>query len=176
MEFSDRLAQDRAKLVSNYADLILGTYPAETQAVWRKQTDRFANPVGTAILEAAQELIDAFLAWDDAEQVSHALEALVRIRSVQNFKPSQALCFVYLLKKVLRDAYLKELAASGELQALMALETRIDNMGLIAFDLYSKTREQIFAMRVEEVKRAQYNLLRRARMIVDSPAAGADER
>lgn len=176
MDLTERLALNRAKLVSQWADQILGTYPPETQVVWRKQKDRFANPVGVAILEAAENLFDVFLNWDDAEEVSKALDALVRIRSVQNFKPSQALSFVYLLKKVLREAYLDELAASGELRELMTLETRIDNMGLIAFDLYSQTREQIFGMRVNEVKRAQYNLLRRARMIVDSPAAGADER
>jgi hypothetical protein len=58
----------------------------------------------------------------------------------------------------------------------MSLETRIDTMGLIALDLYTQAREKIFQMRVNEVKRAQHNLLRRARMIVDSPATGADER
>lgn len=176
MSFSDRLAQDRADLISRYADVILGTYPPETQVVWRRQKDRFANPVGAAIRESAEALFDAFLAWDDAEQVSNALETLVRIRSVQNLKPSQALCFVYLLKKVLRETYRQELAETGGLDELLTFETRIDNMALIAFDLYDRTREQIFNLRVEEVKRAQHNLLRRAHMIVDSPAAGADDR
>jgi hypothetical protein len=45
----------------------------------------------------------------------------------------------------------------------------------MAFDLYSKDREAIFNMRVKEVKLAQSNLLRRARMIVDNTAKGAEE-
>ncbi|MDD4731858.1 MAG: RsbRD N-terminal domain-containing protein [Desulfovibrio sp.] len=176
MDFTERLTQDRDRLVDRWAELILETYPPETQQVWRKQKDRFANPVGAAITDSARELFDVFLQWDDGERVAKALDQLVRIRTVQNFKPSQALCFVYLLKKVLRETYMKELGQCGELEALMSLETRIDTMGLIALDLYTQAREKIFQMRVNEVKRAQHNLLRRARMIVDSPATGADER
>ncbi|MEF2143918.1 MAG: RsbRD N-terminal domain-containing protein [Desulfovibrionaceae bacterium] len=176
MDFSERLSQDSAKLIDRWAELVLGTYPPETQQVWRKQVNRFANPVGQAIREGCDEIFGLFLAWDDAEKIGNALENLVKIRAVQNFHPSQALSFVYLLKKVLREAYLDELDKTGQLTDLLGYETRIDNMGLIAFDLYSKCREQIFDLRVKEVKLAQHNLLRRARMIVESPAAGADER
>lgn len=176
MDLIQRLTQDRDRLVDRWAELILETYPPETQEVWRKQSDRFANPVGAAINDSARDLFDAFLQWDDAECVAEALDQLVRIRTVQNFKPSQALCFVYLLKKVLRETYMKKLAQCDGLEELMGLETRIDTMGLIALDLYTQAREKIFQMRVNEVKRAQHNLLRRARMIVDSPATGADER
>lgn len=174
MAFLERLSQDRDLLVEKWGDLVLGTYPEETQAVWRKQKNRFANPVGNNIFDSCATLFDLVLAWDDACKIAEALDELVKIRAVQDFKPSQALSFVYLLKKLLRETYVEILKTDGGLEELMAFETRIDNMALIALDLYCKDRQRIFEMRVREVKMAQHNLLRRANMIVDITASGAE--
>lgn len=175
MNLENRLAEQRDSLVAKWADLIFASYPEETQRVWKRQHDQFANPVGCAINECSAQLFDLMLAWDDAEAISAALERLVKIRAIQDFTPSQAISFVFGLKKILRDEYFKELRRDGDLDQLLAFEARVDNLALMAMDLYSKCREALYNMRVKEVKSAQYNLLRRARMIVDQPAKGAEE-
>jgi hypothetical protein len=93
---------------------------------------------------------------------------------VQDFSPSQAVGFVFVFKKLLREEFLETLDAEGRLPELLAMEARVDNLALMAFDLYNSAREQVFRMRVDEVKRAQSNLLKRAGMIVDAPAQAAD--
>jgi hypothetical protein len=175
VQFLDRLAARRAELADKWADLVLGTYPEETQAVWKSQKNRFANPVGAAIGESVTSLLDLLLAWDDAERVNRELEYLVKIRAVQNFKPSQALSFIFLFKKLLREEFREELASEGRLEELMGFETRIDNLALLAFDQYAEARQVVYDSRVKEVKLAQHNLLRRARLIGDSTATGADD-
>lgn len=175
MDLESRLAERRDDLVAKWRDLILGTYPEETRKFWRRQKNRFANPVGHSIDKCAAELFDLVLAWEDAEAIAEALNELIKIRAVQDFSPSQAVSVVYLLKKLLREEFMRELGEANRLAELMAFEARVDNLALMAFDLYSRDREAIFNMRVKEVKIAQHNLLRKANMIVEFTAKGAEE-
>lgn len=171
MGLIEAMAERAEELSQKWADLILGTYPAETQAVWRKNHDQFSNPVGCNILESTSRLIPLLLSWNDAEAVAKALDQIVKIRAVQDFSPSQALSFVFLLKKVLRQEFTQELSAKGELEELLRFETRVDNLAVMAFDLYVASRDQIARMRVEEVKRAHTNIVRRANLMKADVAA-----
>lgn len=167
MTFESVLTEQKNQLSEKWADLILQTYPKETQIIWGRQKDRFQNPVGAAIIEATQELFNEMLDWQDAGKIAEGLDKLIRIRSVQDFSPSQAISFVFLLKKLLRDEFFKPMKKEGTLEALLRFEAKIDNMSMMAFDIYCKGREQIYRLRVDEVKRAQSNLLKRAGMLVD---------
>lgn len=170
MTFASELAERKAELSEKWADLILQTYPKETQKVWGRQKDRFQNPVGASIEEATRALFDLIIDWEDADRIAEELDRLIRIRSVQDFTPSQAVSFVFLLKKLLRDEFFKPMKAAGSLEDLLRFEARIDNLAMMSFDIYTKGREHIFRMRVDEVKRAQTNLLRRAGMVTDVTA------
>ena len=167
MTFESVLAQRKPELSEKWADLILQTYPKETQKIWGRQKDRFQNPVGAAIIEATRDLIDLVIDWQDAEKIAEGLDRLIRIRSVQDFSPSQAVSFVFLLKKLLRDEFFQPMKKDGTLEDLLRFEAKIDNLAMMSFDIYSKGREQIFRLRVDEVKRAQSSLLRKAGMLVD---------
>lgn len=167
MTFESVLAERKAELATKWAELVLQTYPTETQKVWTKQKDRFQNPVGAAIIEATGELFDQLIDWQDAEVIAKSLDKLIRIRAVQDFTPSQALSFVFLLKKLLRDEFFKAMEKDGTLDSLLRFEAKIDNLAMMSFDIYTKSREEVFRFRVDEVKRAQSSLLRKAGMIVD---------
>ena len=168
------LAERKDEFVDKWCDAIFSTYPEETQKIWRVKRDPFSNPVGKAIRDGALAIFDQVLAWNDAEAVADALVGLVKIRAVQDFSPSQALRFVYLFKKVLRDMLLDSQRKSGSLEELMHFESRIDNLAMMAFDIYSKERELIFDLRCREIKNGQKMLLKRAKMIVDVSADPAD--
>lgn len=167
MTFNTVLAERKAELSEGWAELVLRTYPKETQKVWTRQKDRFQNPVGAAILEATGELFDLLIDWKDAGEIAASLDKLIRIRAVQDFTPSQAIGFVFLLKKLIRDEFFKGMERDGTLADLLRFEARIDNLAMMSFDIYTKSREEVFRLRVEEVKRSQSNLLRRAGMIAD---------
>jgi len=171
MGLTDSIAARSEELARKWADLVLGTYPEQTQVVWRKNRDQFTNPVGDAILQSTSKLIPLLLTWNDAEAVAKALDQIVKIRAVQDFTPGQALSFVFLLKKLLRQEFTAELSARGALEELLRFETRVDNLAVIAFDLYVASRDQIARMRVEEVKRAHKNIVRRANLMKADVAA-----
>ena len=174
MSLESRLSQDKAKLCEAWFDLVLKSYPPETQKVWRNQKDQFNNPVCHLTREAIDNLVDLILDWQDADAIAANLETIIKIRSVQSFTPAQTISFLFLLKKLVRDKYLKELNKEGGLAELLQFESKVDNLVMMALDIYSKSREKIFEMRVNEVKAAQHKLLKRANMILDCSAEEAE--
>lgn len=170
-----RIAGRREELVARWIELIFGTYPEETRRIWASNRDRFTNPVGQTIRETAGTLFDGILEWKDAEAMCQAMERMIKIRTVQDLAPSAGLSFVFLLKKVLREAFAGELEAEGRLTELLAYETRVDNVALMAFDAYAGNLRQIFDMRAREIRNAHKTIMRRAKMIVDVTADEADK-
>lgn len=162
-----RIAENKAELAEKWGELVLGTYPPETQRIWSSNKNQHSNPVGATIRETTAELVDHLLAWEDPADICASLDKLIKIRSIQSFSPSQALSFVFLFKKLLRDEFFKEMHKSGELDSLLRFEAKLDNLMLMAVDIHSKNLEQIYKLRVEELKRAQHTLLKKARMITD---------
>jgi hypothetical protein len=146
------LIEKRSALVQRWRELVLETYPPDAARFFKAERDSFANPVGSMISRAIAGLYDELLLGAPAERLSPLLDDIIRIRSVQDFSPSQAVGFVFLLKTALGE----QLAAAAEdpliLKELLEFDSRIDNLALLAFDIYQRCREQIFEIRVKEAK------------------------
>ncbi len=154
--------------------MILETYPADTSRFLKKQKDRFANPVGSAISQGIEGLFDELLQGMDSGRVSTFLDNIIKVRAVQDFSPSQAMAFIFLLKKVIREELGGEIQEDGLAEELLRLESRIDILALLSFDIYMKCREKIYEIRVNEVKNTVHMLLKRANLICEIPEQESD--
>ena len=73
---------------------------------------------------------------------------------MQDFSAGEAVAFVFLLKGVIREAPDGESAlCAGE---LATLEDRIDQLALLAFDIFMRCREQICRIREQEARRMMF--------------------
>ena len=149
---TDLLKKKSSQILDRWLQLILETYPADTATLMKNEKDRFMNPVGRTIAEGIKVLYDELLLGMSGEKTSLALENIVRIRCVQDFSPSQAILFVYRLKGAIRDELAAELQGDRIFQEWLVLESKIDDLSLKAFDLYTKCRERICDIRVQEMK------------------------
>jgi len=138
------LAHRKEAVVNEWLARTLRTYPSHTARFLHQEADPFRNPVGAALKQGLPALFDELVGVMDAARIRMVLDSLVRIRAVQDFSPSQAVGFLFLLKDVLRE--------QGALPA--EFERRIDQMALTAFDLYMECREQIAEIKVSEARRA----------------------
>ncbi len=159
------LLADRGSAVClRWLDAVLADYGPETAARWRRDRDRFANPIGNALAAGLPELYEAVLGVEGAsERAAVALEHIVRIRSVQPLAPSRAIGFVLLLRDAIRQELAAELAGGGEAAELERVDRRIESLALLAVDVYARCREQVFRVRQEELKRSVASILRRWR-------------
>ncbi len=157
----DVLQPHRSEALDRWRGFVLDSYPEEAARFFRKEKDRFKNPVGQSIHRATEAILDGVLLERDAEGVPEALEALVRIRAVQDFSPSEAVAFVFLLKRAVREVLEGASADGPPAQALSDLESRVDALALAAFETYARCREELFEIRLRASKRRVAVLLER---------------
>lgn len=168
MNITELCSSRKQALVERWVNSFFASYPLDSKGFLRTRRDRFANPVGETTRMAAELLFDAAAGADaDPNTVRQALHDLLWIRAVQDMPPSKAVGALYLLKDELRRDVLPAWldAVSERKQALseyLAVESRIDTLGLMALDMYSDARERVFRIRVEEIKHSQSQLIRLA--------------
>lgn len=161
MSHTDAFIARKDAVVNQWTDAIFAMYPLETSGFLRTQSDRFANPVGHATLQAARVLYDALTGTDvDMERVREALGDLTRMRAVQDMRADQAIGALFLVKPILRQTFLTDALVAGSLDAFLDMESRVDSLALMAFNLYCTDREVMYEQRVQDSKRERAQLLR----------------
>lgn len=154
------LSQKRTAILEKWWQLILEAYPADTAAFLKQGKDRFVNPVGFGISQGIVGLYEALLRGTDSAKLLSCLDNIIRITAVQDFTPAQSVAFVYLLKKAIRAELANEIREDKTGAELWQLESRIEELALLAFDTYAKCREKIYEIRINEVKAEREQVLR----------------
>lgn len=164
MRLLESLQENKATILDKWINKVLATYPNDTSLFFKKQKDQFANPVGFSVTRCLTELYEALFTEQDFEAIPAILDQLVRIRAVQEFSPSRAVSFVYMLKESIREVCEKEGELAGlDIKEWLALEDRIDAVAHVAFDHYMACREQLFKVRINELKSGRSILTDEAR-------------
>ena len=153
MTLRQLLCNKRDAIARSWLEDILATYPGNSAAIFAREKDRFANPVGHSLRVGSAGILDAVLDGADIEEVQKHLREIIKIRAIQQFAPSQAVGFVLQLKEVFRTG-LGGAAADPEFsEELAELDAQVDRIALVAFDTYVECREQVYELRINEVKR-----------------------
>ena len=159
------LTQKKSDILKIWFDLAAHTYAPDTAQFIKNNKDQFANPVGGTMLSSLKGLLEQLINGMDPEIVTAHLDPIIRIRAAQNFTASQATAFILSLKKVLRDNLTKELRDSSLAADFIAIESRIDQLCLMAFDIYMQCREKIFQISANETRNRTFRAFERAGLI-----------
>ena len=154
------LAKKKAAILDRWLQLILESYPADASGFLKQEKDRFANPVGYTISQEIEAIYEELLQGMNSDKLAACLDNMIRIRSVQDFSPSQTIAFTFLLKKVIREELAGDIAERQAFEELLRFESRIDRVVLLALDIYMKCREKVHQIRVNEVKNDKERALR----------------
>ncbi len=165
MELRDLLQDRREVILRRWFDVIIKTYPEETSRFLQKEKDQFANPVGHAISEGISGVYEQLFGEIQPEEVTPFLDRVIRIRAIQEFTPSQAIGFMFLLKDVIRQELGEEIQKAGIAKQLVEIESKIDKLALMAFDIYMQCREKIYELKATEMRNMTYKLLERANLL-----------
>lgn len=148
--------------------MILETYPSDTSNFLKKQKNCFANPVGYNISQGINGIFDELLnSVDSSERFFPFLNDIIKIKAVQDFSPSQAMSFIFLLKKALRETLGNKIHETNISEGLLLFESKIDDLALLSFDIYMKCREKIYEFKSNEVRNMTFSLLKRANLICE---------
>lgn len=161
MDLNALLREKQSAIVTKWFDSVLAVYPENTAHIYRKSKAQFTNPVGYNARQGVEGLFDALLKGVMLEETSGFLDNIVRVRAVQEFPPSQALSFIYELKKIVRAEIHAAAVEQGLTEDLDAFLSTIDDLALFAFDLYMGCREKLFEIKVNEMKNSTFRLIQR---------------
>ena len=153
------LSRHRDAVVAEWYERVVSRYPPETARFLRQQPDPFANPVGAALREELGPLYDAVVAGGARDRIDQSLDRILRVRAVQDFRPSEALEFLIDLKHLIRGRVASDGLVCGS--ELAALESRLDEVLLAAVDVYSRCREQIYDIRVKDIRNRSLKMMER---------------
>jgi hypothetical protein len=168
MKLANLLTQKKTQIVDRWIKLLYDSYPPQTAIFLKKEKDKFDNPVGYRIARGLNEIFDALVREMETEQVLAALDEVIRIRALQDCSPSQALAFIFLLKNVVREELAEDFEKQNLTAELMELDSRIDGLSLLGFDVYTRRREKLCEIRVNEVKNRVSGLLRKSGLSINS--------
>ena len=162
------LLKNKAAITKQWFDLAAQTYAVDTAKFLQSKTDPFANPVGSTMMTGLDGILDYLIQPADPNTLHSHLDSIIRIRAVQDFSPSQATAFILSLKKVLRGQFTKEFQDSRLAAEFIELESRIDQICLIAFDIYMQCREKVYQISANETRNRTYKAFERAGLIKES--------
>ncbi|MGD8439791.1 MAG: RsbRD N-terminal domain-containing protein [Holophagae bacterium] len=148
--------EQRAEMIGRWYDRIVDRYPAETSRFLREQRDPFANPVGAGLREEVAPIVDGMCSGVDVAELEPALDRIIRVRAVQDMTPSEAVGFVLDLKDVYESVVLG--ASDDDRQDF---GRRIDGLLLAAFNVYSRCRQQVYDIRVKEIRNRSLKVMER---------------
>ena len=164
MSLHDQLAQKKAVITKLWFDAVINTYSAETTRFLRNQNDPFANPVGQTTLQNLGALVDLLIDEKDLAQAEPLLDPIIRIRAIQDFTAARAVKFVFDLKGVIRSQ-ISQLDDEKNRSQLALLEDRLDELVLMAFDVYMRCREKIYELKANDVRNRTFKAFARAGLI-----------
>lgn len=159
------LSDKKSSILKRWFEHIIETYPPESRQFFKRTKDSMSNPVGTTVFEALGPLFDGILDGSDAAALAPHLDKILRIRAVQEFSASEAVEFVFALKRVVREELkdaLKESPLNGE---LAEFDNNVDNAALAGFDVYMRCREKIYEIRATDIKNRTFAVLERRGLI-----------
>jgi hypothetical protein len=158
----------RDRFLEEWLARTLRTYPQQAGRFLIEEPDPFRNPVGHTLGAALGALADELFGGFDRARVTVSLDAVIRLRAVQDFSPAEAVGFV-----TLAHGAADRVAEAGP-PGLVAewrgvLDARIDELVLIAAGLFERCRDEIYAIgeraahrRVFVPERAQQRAIARA--------------
>lgn len=154
MRLFDFLRDNKGDIQEAWVNRVLDSYAGDAATIFKRETDRFANPVGYAARHSLTAIYSQLFDHDTPqfERVRETLEDFVKIRAVQDFTPAAAVNFVYDLKEVVRRATDKERQLTVDDADWRAFHDTLDRVALQVFDLYMACRERLYQARLHEYK------------------------
>jgi len=152
MALNDLLSRNEGAILKRWFDLILEAYPADTATLMRKDKDQFTNPVGSTLSREIEVLFKKLCKGSQNERCQASLDSILKIRSIQDFSPSQAVGFVFLLKKAIGETLKNEICKESVMDEWLKFQSSIDDLALQAFDAYMECREKICEIRINQAR------------------------
>ncbi|GAB6162254.1 RsbRD N-terminal domain-containing protein [Desulfothermus naphthae] len=159
-EVFDRLKSKRDEIIERWVGYALSTYPKRARHFFSHQKDPFLNPVGNILKNELCEIYNQLLLDKAQDSIREHVDAIVRVRAVQDFSPSSAVMIFWGLKDIVKEVLEIEDFDGSKWSEVDRFFRRIDQLCLLAFDIFMSCREKLWELKTKEVHANIRNILR----------------
>ena len=159
MQLKQIVKKNKALFIKEWFQATIDTYPAESARILGKKSNRFDNPIGAVTQETIEDVLNLILEDFNQEKLEKVLDPIIRIRAVQSFSASEAVSFVFALKRIgekIIDAGL-----------IREFDKIVDQIALASFNAYMKCKQEIFLLKATESKRRIHSAFERAGLVAE---------
>jgi hypothetical protein len=146
------LKDNRDIILEKWIDLTFQTYSSEMVRFLKREKNQFSNPVRNTIITSLQKVYDGILNNMNLELCLQGLEEIIKLRAIQDFSPSEALSFMFKLKNIVRDEFLKDRSDLILSNEMITFEENLEKLIGISINLYLQSREKVYEIRIKEIK------------------------
>lgn len=169
MHLRELLTRGSSEIQKRWFDSIIETYPPETSQFLKNNKKQFANPVGSSLRQGIEGIFDGLANDASYEAIIPFLDKIIRVRAIQDFTPSQAVQFIFILKKIIRDVLRDGIRKNDLYEDLLLLESRIDDLTALSFDIFMQCREKLYEIKSNELHRMTYKIIENANVLKEGP-------
>ncbi|MCX8026647.1 MAG: RsbRD N-terminal domain-containing protein [Thermodesulfovibrionales bacterium] len=162
MTVQSLLSEKKEQIAKKWFELVADSYPSQTSDFLKSKKNQFLNPVGFTLKEGLSGICNELSLGMDESILKKCLDDIIRIRAIQDFSPSEAISFVFLLKKVIQEV-LPELSEDAK----EYVSVMVEKIALMSFDIYMQCREDLFEIRVREAEKRNFRLLQVANQLME---------
>ena len=172
MDLPKFLIEHHKRIAQQWADAIFQTYPEEGSKFFSGSSNQFANPVGHSFRSNAEAMLLALAKGGDVADCTKFLDSILRIRAVQGFRPSVALCFLPALKEIVFREVVRHHQSIEVEGALREWNIVVDRLTMLGFDIYVDCREVLWKQKANELYNRTHKLLEKSNLLQSEEVVG----
>ena len=146
------LEDNKDRIIDKWVNQTFQTYQPEMVRFLKGTKNPFANPVRTTIINSLQSIYDGILSSKNTDEFYPELEAIIKLRSIQDFTPSDSLSFLFMLKTIVWEEIGTADSSALSSEEFHRFNEKLDALIKLSFDIYTKCRKKIYEIRIAEIK------------------------
>lgn len=153
MTIAEVLEQKRSLVQSKWIDSVINSYPSESAKFIVGNKNKFTNPLGYTVENSINTICSNYLNSEKQNECEEAIEAIVRLRAVQDFTPAKAIGIMFDFKSIVLTEIRDMIDTKDRFDEYLLIETQIDKLIDYALNFYIECRERVNEIKANEVRR-----------------------
>ncbi len=157
MQIGKIILRQKQSIITQWRQSIIGSYPAESGSYLLENKNKFANPIGFTLANSLPVIVDAVIDGCLSADAKKSLDDIIKIRAVQEFKPSEAIGFVASLRAIV----LSEISDEANLSDFLHTEKIFNEINDYTINTYVCFKEKIYDIKANEQLRTFEKMVER---------------
>lgn len=161
MEILNYLRENSSEIIAKWQQAIIDTYPQGAGKFLSVNKNQFGNPIGYCLQNDLPKIYKELCGGMNPDILSSSIEAIIKIRAIQDFSVTEAIGFINLLKTIILDEASSFFADKEFLESYLKFDKKIEMANGIAFEKYLEMKMKLSEIKINEIKKRNQRMVER---------------